>query len=847
MSEKKSNTAATSGGALAVHAWLQRYELDTYSDRLTEVGYSSMRFLQAASEEDIKEAIRDISMKKGHAKVFMLAWTELVAKQDTGASISTQRTLQKAQSVPTPGKMEAKDAKAKREATVEVQAQAQREAEMQMVQMQMLRPVTPVARQPAPANNGPDFRGDPTLAGEVECLVPALHQQTQTRREEETQMMQMQMMRQVAPRQLNTVINDAGLTPAPDWRKWVVRMESGDSPIGYATFATDTLLQTVRVALLQGHEMVRHLPSEWVFVKNAAPVAKKAEGKWRLCDLGDEIVVRAKLKPAAARGGGEASQSPSRHHCWQAQTGTTSLWPAAPAEQAAAARAQASAALPLPPGTQSDLSSKMGRSPQRQHSPSGGSLPPWRWKNTPENSDAIYDLYCMIDKNESGGISSTELTHMLLNLGEDVSEALVEDMITMVDKNGDREISFAEFRAILFGAQPFVDSSGQEGGEVLPEQMTERDTIFIKQKFGKLTHSGDGEYGGSILHKPSNSVGSPVRYRNDEVRYLFTQMDEDGSGYLDQAEVAKLAVKLGHAIRPRDLVDVMKTMDPGGTGKVTFERFRDWLLDTRYQWSDMIVLPEGSVAAVRQKAEQLDLLPDLSDTTVEGDPAAIEWQRLSVLLKLMHSATVLWGKPTEMYGLHVIELERKIIELTAFVEQHQSTTSGANEQHEARRKLRALIKELKNISPRSELLSSNTTRAAENSSTGALSAADIEKEATVRRCFFTPQSAFRVVWDLVQVFLLLYLLIVLPVRLSFGIDVPFNSFGFWFDVCVDVYFFCDIFINFRTAFYDQRGVLVINQAELTRNYLRSWFLIDFGTCIPISYIMMVLHGAETGT
>lgn len=852
--EEQPNTTA-SRGSLAVHAWLERYELEAYSDRLTEAGYSSLRFLQAASKDDIQEAVRDVSMKKGHAKVFMLAWTELMASQGAGASLSTQRTLQRAQPVPTPAAVALKYVKAERdvaEGTARVQAQARREAEMQMMQMQLMRQVAPVSRQPAPVNNGPGLRDDHTSPGEIDCLVPALHQQTQTRREEEEmQMMQLQMMRQDVPRQPTTARNDAGLVPAPHRRKWGVRMESGDCLIGYVPFTSDTLLRTARVALLQSHEIVVRLPSEWVFVKNAAPVAKKAEGKWRLCDLGDEIVIRAKLKPATARGSREASRSPSGDHHRQAQAGKTSLRPAASAEQAAAARAKTCAALPSPPGTQSELPSQMSRSTQQQQSPSGGSaLPPWRWENTPENSNAIFDLYSMIDKNESGGISSTELTHMLLNLGEDVSEALVEDMITMVDKNGDREIDFAEFRAILFGAQPSVNSSGRERGEVLREQMqiTERDTFFVKQKFGKhLTHSSDGEYGGSNVHELGKSVGRPVRYRNDEVRYLFKQVDEDGSGYLDQAEVAKLADKLGHAIRPRDLVDVMKDMDPEGTGKVTFEMFRNWLLDAGHHWSDMIVLPEGSVTAVRQKADQLDLLPDLSDTTVEGDPAAIEWQRFSVLLKLMVSAMVLWGKPTEMYGLHVIELERQIVELTAFVEQHQSTASGMDEQHGARQELRALRMELAKISPTSELLSPKTTKAAANMSMGALSTADNEKEATVRRCFFAPMSAFRVVWDLVQVFLLLYLLIALPVRLSFGIDVPFNSFGFWFDVGVDVYFLCDIFINFRTAFYDQRGVLVINQVEITRKYLRSWFLIDLGTCIPISYIMMILHGAEYST
>ena len=818
-------------GALAVHAWLEQYELDAYSDRLRESGYSSMRFLQAASEDDIREAIRDVAMKKGHAKVFMLAWTELVADQSSvGVSRSTQGALRRAQSVPTPAALEAKDAKAGREIS----------------------------------------------AGDTNSLVPAPHQQEDDKADRDVAEAtaqgqgqaqaevhtQTQMMRQVAPHRSAPVSNDIDLVPAPHQHRWAVRMEGSDSPLGYASFTPATLLQEARVALLQSDEIVGRLPREWVFVKNAAPVAKKAEGKWRVCDLGHEITLRAKLKSAVARSGGAASQSPlGYHHHRQSQTGTTPLRPNAAAEQAAAARAKARVEV----ANQASRSSQ--EQPQQRQPPSA--LPPWRWENTPENSDAIFDLYRMIDKNESGGISSTELTHMLLNLGEDVSEALVEDMVSMVDKNGDREIDFAEFRSILFGAQPSVNSGGRElvldpdlhssclrveyrGNarlrEALTEQMTERNKFLMDKESAneRLTRNSGGEGGGSNIPKPGESVGGPVRYRNDEVRYLFTQMDEDASGFLDQAEVAKLASKLGHALRPRDLVDAMSHMDPEGTGEVTFEMFRDWLLDTGHHWSDLIVLPEGSVAAVRQKAEQLELLPDLSGTTDEGDAAAIEWQRLSVLLKLMHAATSLWGKPTEMYGLHVIELERQITGLTEFVEHSQSTTNGANEQHQARQQLRALREELTKISPRSDLLLPRKTKTGGSMGTLELSAADIEKEAMVRKCFFPPMSAFRVVWDLVQVFLLLYLLILLPVRLSFGIDVPFNSLGFWFDVSVDVYFLCDIFVNFRTGFYDQRGMLVINQDEITRNYLRSWFLIDVGTCLPISYIMMMLHGAETG-
>ena len=68
---------------------------------------------------------------------------------------------------------------------------------------------------------------------------------------------------------------------------------------------------------------------------------------------------------------------------------------------------------------------------------------------------ALYDLFCMIDKNESTGIATNELMHMLLNLGEDVSEALVDDMVTLVDKNGDKEIDFDEFFEIMTGDDGF--------------------------------------------------------------------------------------------------------------------------------------------------------------------------------------------------------------------------------------------------------------------------------------------------------------------------------------------------------------------------------------------------------
>jgi len=40
----------------------------------------------------------------------------------------------------------------------------------------------------------------------------------------------------------------------------------------------------------------------------------------------------------------------------------------------------------------------------------------------------------------------------------------------------------------------------------------------------------------------------------------------------------------------------------------------------------------------------------------------------------------------------------------------------------------------------------------------------------------------------------------------------------------DFYFICDIFLNFRTAFYDDAGILVISTREIASSYARGWMV-----------------------
>jgi len=106
-----------------------------------------------------------------------------------------------------------------------------------------------------------------------------------------------------------------------------------------------------------------------------------------------------------------------------------------------------------------------------------------------------------------------------------------------------------------------------------------------------------------------------------------------------------------------------------------------------------------------------------------------------------------------------------------------------------------------------------------------------------------PESNFSVLWDLVQIVFLLYVSITVPLRASFGIEVQFLSFTWWFDTCVDLYFITDMILNFRTAFVNSKGVRETDPRMIAKSYLRGWFAIDFVSCIPVGHISYAIEQA----
>eukprot|EP01052_Picozoa_sp_SAG31_P013305 SAG31_NODE_797_length_12029_cov_13.875692_12_plen_466_part_00 len=107
-----------------------------------------------------------------------------------------------------------------------------------------------------------------------------------------------------------------------------------------------------------------------------------------------------------------------------------------------------------------------------------------------------------------------------------------------------------------------------------------------------------------------------------------------------------------------------------------------------------------------------------------------------------------------------------------------------------------------------------------------------------------PLGRFRKVWDLMQIVLLVYVAVLVPYRIGFDDDVDKWGYAFFLDALVDVYFIVDVFLNFRTAFYDKHGEMVYDAAPIAKHYVQTWLAIDILGCLPVNYVIMYMESTN---
>uniref|UniRef100_A0A8C4R5J1 Cyclic nucleotide-binding domain-containing protein n=1 Tax=Eptatretus burgeri TaxID=7764 RepID=A0A8C4R5J1_EPTBU len=109
-----------------------------------------------------------------------------------------------------------------------------------------------------------------------------------------------------------------------------------------------------------------------------------------------------------------------------------------------------------------------------------------------------------------------------------------------------------------------------------------------------------------------------------------------------------------------------------------------------------------------------------------------------------------------------------------------------------------------------------------------------------------PYSDFRFYWDLTMLLIMVGNLIIIPVGITFFKE---ESTTPWilFNVVSDTFFLFDLVLNFRTGIVvEDNTEIILDPGHIKRKYLRTWFLVDFVSSIPVDYIFLIVEsGMDT--
>ena len=352
-----------------------------------------------------------------------------------------------------------------------------------------------------------------------------------------------------------------------------------------------------------------------------------------------------------------------------------------------------------------------------------------------------------------------------------------------------------------------------------------------------------------------------------EARKLFDQLDEDGSGSLDKREVMALAEKLGmkmSASKRRQAYDDMcqqiaMAPDVDSSGEVSFERFLIWFNQrreddrrkSRRRIHDLFHQMDKDKSGTLDRDEIMKLVriakPQLKDLDPPFDIDA-DWKKMEKVKQVGSASTAhlvstdeedgevsfvafeTWWKMR--LGLHdqdipvMPEYLVSKLEHTArrfHVQNPQADPRSAKSRWAMLRpKLRMLVSMQREWGEVHELYDSSSV--------------SMFAETPLPPWVRHPESQFSLVWDLVQIIFLAYVGMVVPFRACFDVEIPFEfSFAFMLDNFVDIYFIVDLFLNFRTAYYADSGLLEGRPSAIVEHYFKGWFTIDFVSCLPVQY------------
>jgi len=138
-----------------------------------------------------------------------------------------------------------------------------------------------------------------------------------------------------------------------------------------------------------------------------------------------------------------------------------------------------------------------------------------------EQIQSFKDVFNLFDKDQSGSISTAELGEVMRSLGQNPTEAELQDMVNEVDTDHSGSIEFQEFMAMMATTVPTKDFADE--------------TLAAFRVFDK---DGSGTISAEELKHVMKSLGEDLT--DAEIDEMIREADKDNNGTIDYEEFAQL-------------------------------------------------------------------------------------------------------------------------------------------------------------------------------------------------------------------------------------------------------------------------------------------------------------------
>jgi calmodulin len=142
-------------------------------------------------------------------------------------------------------------------------------------------------------------------------------------------------------------------------------------------------------------------------------------------------------------------------------------------------------------------------------------------KLTEEQISEFKEAFSLFDKDADGCITTKELGTVMRSLGQNPTEAEVQDMINEVDADGNGTVDFPEFLNLMGRKMKYTDSEDE-----------------LKEAFKVFDKDQDGLISAAELRHVMTSLGEKLT--DEEVDEMIKEADVDGDGQVNYEDFARM-------------------------------------------------------------------------------------------------------------------------------------------------------------------------------------------------------------------------------------------------------------------------------------------------------------------